>query len=144
MLLTNFEINLLLKASEEIYKMSKMDVSGNLLTDSDIQLAKEDLLSAHQADSKFDLCLALDSYYYCFSIILSEIRKKKRSVMFSLFEANPKLAQEKSTLKEKLSAEPEYAFIYNKEEMLFQLLNYIKGIKDTIAYAHILACDDSE
>ena len=56
--------------------------------------------------------------------------------MSSLFENNPKLAQEKSVLKEKLDADEEYARFHKNEEMLFQLTEHLQNIKNNIVYLY--------
>ena len=81
----------------EIYNKCSIEI----ITEDDISTALEDINKAKN-ENKYEFCSSLETLYYIYSVILSEVRQKKRELMSLLFESNPKLAQEKSVLKEKL------------------------------------------
>lgn len=124
--LSRLELNLIYKLSDKIYKDNKSDV----ISETDIVEAQQKL--EYENNSKFEVCSALETLYYCYSVILSEVRQKKREVVAAIFEQKPKLAEEKSVLEKKLDAEPEYAKFKEREEYLFNFLEHIKEIKNNI------------
>lgn len=137
MLLSNIEYQLIRDMSKFLFN----NCNGYFCNDENlmISLNQENLdylleeLKNNQ-NNKYELCSTLESIYYCYSIILSNVRYYKRNVMTAAFESNPKLAQEKSVLKEKLDAIPEYAILHKDEEQLFQFLEHIQNVKNNIIY----------
>lgn len=130
MILSNLEIQMLNKMSNFIYN----DCSSEIITVEEVRTAQENV--EQSLNNKFELCSALDTLYYCFSVMLSEVRQTKRSVMSALFSQNPKLAQEKSVLKEKLDADSEYANLHKKEDELWQFIEYVQNLKNNIVYMY--------
>lgn len=130
MYISKLEIKLIQKLSDTIYKQYPSEI----ITEEDINEAKNNL--DESLSDRFELCSALETIYYCYSVILSEVRDKKRKIMASLFEQNPKLSQEKSVLQEKLDANLEYANIHKIEEQLFQFIGHIQNIKNNIVYVY--------
>lgn len=128
MFLSQLEINLLIKMSNKIYGF--VDES-EIISEEEIKEAQE---SINNATTKFDLCSALEVMNYCFSVLLSEIRSKKREILTGIFESKPKLAEEKSVLEKKLDAEPEYAKYKEKEEYLFQFIEHINNVKNNLVW----------
>lgn len=128
--ISQLEIKLIQRIIDNLYA----EIGSNIILEDDIKLAKENLTKTY--DSKFECCSGLETIYYCFSIMLSEVRQKKREVTTAIFEQNPKLSQEKSVLKEKLDAEPEYAILHKEEEQLFQFIEHIQNIKNNIIYVY--------
>lgn len=82
----------------------------------------------------YTICADLRTLHYQYSVMLSEVRQQKRIVTNALFELNPKLAQEKSVLKEKLDSNLEYAELHKKEEFLFQFINHIDIVVNNIIF----------
>ena len=130
MILSNLEIQMLNKMSNFIYN----DCGSEIITAEEVRTAQENV--EQSSSSKLELCSALDTLYYCFSVMLSEVRQTKRSVMSALFSQNPKLAQEKSVLKEKLDADLEYANLHKKEDELWQFIEYVQNLKNNIVYMY--------
>lgn len=128
MFISNLEIKLIERMANEIYSAC----NSNFMTEDDLNLALSSL--KNQNITKLEFCSNIETLYYIFSVILSEVRAKKREVMSSLFEQNPKLAQEKSVLKEKLDADEEYAQLHKQEELLFQFVEHMQNIKNNITY----------
>lgn len=128
MFISNLEIKLIERMANEIYSAC----NSNFMTEDDLNLALSNL--KNQNITKLEFCSNIETLYYIFSVILSEVRAKKREVMSSLFEQNPKLAQEKSVLKEKLDADGEYAQLHKQEELLFQFVEHMQNIKNNITY----------
>lgn len=128
MFISNLEIKLIERMANEIYSAC----NSNFITEDDLNLALSNL--KNQNITKLEFCSNIETLYYIFSVILSEVRAKKREVMSSLFEQNPKLAQEKSVLKEKLDADEEYAQLHKQEELLFQFVEHMQNIKNNITY----------
>lgn len=128
MFISNLEIKLIERMANEIYSAC----NSNFMTEDDLNLALSNL--KNQNITKLEFCSNIETLYYIFSVILSEVRAKKREVMSSLFEQNPKLAQEKSVLKEKLDADEEYAQLHKQEELLFQFVEHMQNIKNNITY----------
>lgn len=129
MFISNLEYQLIGRMTVEIYNK----YSSEIITEEDINTALKDLNETREK-TKFEFCSSLETLYYMYSVILSEVRQKKRELMSVLFESNPKLAQEKSVLKEKLDADPDYALLHNTEELLFQLTEHIQNIKNSVVY----------
>lgn len=130
MILSNLEIQMLDKMSNFIYN----DCGSEIITVEEVRIAQENV--EQSLNNKFELCSALDTLYYCFSVMLSEVRQTKRNVMSALFSQNPKLAQEKSVLKEKLDADSEYANLHKKEDELWQFIEYVQNLKNNIVYMY--------
>lgn len=129
-LISTLEIKLIQKTISKLYQETKCNVN-DIITDEDIT----DLLDQLQnIETKFDLCSTLESINYVFSIILSEIRQEKRNVVNAIFQTKPKLAEEKSVLEKKLDAEPEYSALKTQEEYLFNFLNHLKEVKNTVTW----------
>lgn len=128
MYLSQLEYILLSKMSEKI--INDVDDS-EIITEKEI---KEILNLINDAQNKYELISALDTLNYSFSVLLSEIRVKKRNVLTGIFEIKPKLAEEKSVLEKKLDAEPEYAKYKEKEEYLFQIIEHINNLKNNITW----------
>lgn len=128
MFLSQLEINLLIKVSNKIYSFAD---ESEIISEEEIKEAQELI---NNATTKFDLCSALEAMNYCFSILLSEIRSKKREILTGIFESKPKLAEEKSVLEKKLDAEPEYAKYKEKEEYLFQFIEHINNVKNNLVW----------
>lgn len=124
--ISQLEIQLIQRMIDNLYA----EIGSDIILEDEIKLVKENLTKTY--DSKFECCSELETIYYCFSVILSEVRQKKREVTTAIFEQNPKLSQEKSVLKEKLDAEPEYAILHKEEEQLFQFIEHIQNIKNNI------------
>lgn len=131
MFISELEFKLIDRVSDEIFS----SCGSSLVNKNDIKEAKQ-ILKESNEQSKLEFCSAIETLYYVFSVILSEVRQTKRQIMSSLFESNPKLAQEKSVLKEKLDADEEYAMFHKNEEMLFQLTEHLQNIKNNIAYLY--------
>lgn len=131
-----FISDLNLKLIEKMSKNLQEQSNSSLIEDKDIYSALVNLKDANSNENydKYYLVSSLETLYYCFSVMLSEVRQKKREITTALFEQNPKLAQEKSVLKEKLDAEPEYAVLHKNEEQLFQFIEHIQNIKNNIIY----------
>lgn len=134
MFISNLEEKLIYKVSYNIFmKQTDLGLSNSLnyddYTDLMLSLNKENLYN-----DKYNFCSTLETIYFSFSVILSEVRAKRREITTGLFESNPKLAQEKSVLKDKLDAEPEYAKIHKLEEQLFQFLEHIQNTKNNVIY----------
>lgn len=129
MFISNLEIKLIERMANEIYSAC----NSELMTEDDLSLALNNLKEMSNT-TKLEFCSSIETLYYIFSVILSEVRAKKRDVMSSLFEQNPKLAQEKSVLKEKLDADEEYAQLHKQEELLFQFVEHMQNIKNNITY----------
>lgn len=131
MFISELEFKLIDRVSSEIFS----SCDSCLVDKNDIKEAKQ-ILKESNEQSKLEFCSAVETLYYIFSVILSEVRQTKRQIMSSLFENNPKLAQEKSVLKEKLDADEEYARFHKNEEMLFQLTEHLQNIKNNIIYLY--------
>ena len=129
MFISNLEIKLIERMANEIYSAC----NSELMTEDDLSLALSNLKEMSNT-TKLEFCSSIETLYYIFSVILSEVRAKKRDVMSSLFEQNPKLAQEKSVLKEKLDADEEYAQLHKQEELLFQFVEHMQNIKNNVTY----------
>lgn len=133
MFISALELKLIEKMSKHIYDTCNcVDIA---ITDIDIEEARQNLIDSNET-TKSDFCIALNTLYYCYSVMLTEIRNKRRMIMSAVFEQNPKLSQEKSVLKEKLYAIPEYSDIYHKEELLFNFLEHLENIKNSISYLY--------
>lgn len=130
MYISNLDYKLIIKMANSIYN----DCNSNLIEELDLNQALDDLQQFSLEGTKLEVCSALEALYYIFSVLLSEVRQQKRKTMSALFEANPKLAQEKSTLKEKLDADTEYANLHKNEELLFQFVEHVQNIKNNIIY----------
>lgn len=131
-LLSNLELKLICDMMDSLFEQC----DSESVSDEDIKDIKDVLLDLVEEDDRYTLCSNLETTYYMYSILLSEIRQKRRDVMTTLFQQNPKLAQEKSVLKEKLDAEPEYATLHKIEEQMFQFLEHLKNIKNNIIYLY--------
>lgn len=129
MFISNLDYQLIGRMATSIYN----EFNSELITEDDIGQALTDLNQSLEM-SKFEFCSSIETLYYTYSVLLSEIRQKKREVMSALFEQNPKLAQEKSVLKEKLDADIEYAKLHNVEELLFQFTEHLQNIKNNVVY----------
>lgn len=123
--LSELEINLIVRMSKLICNIT----DSKLVTNSDIDDA---LNLIETSNSKYDICSSLDSLYYCYSIMLSEVRSIKRQVVTGIFQDKPKLMDEKSVLEKKLDAIPEYAKYKQYEEYIWQFLEHITNIKNNI------------
>lgn len=132
MFVSKLEYKLIEKMANILYK----DCNSNIVSLEDVTDALNYVVDTNNDDSRMNFCSALETLYYCFSVILSEVRQKKRSITTAIFSQNPKLAQEKSVLKEKLDAEPEYANLHRQEEQLFQFIEHIQNIKNNITYLY--------
>lgn len=130
MYISNLDYKLIVKMANSIYE----DCNSNLIDELDLNQALDDLQQTSIEGTKLDFCSALETLYYIFSVLLSEVRQQKRKTMSALFEANPKLAQEKSTLKEKLDVDKEYANLHKNEELLFQFVEHIQNVKNNVIY----------
>ena len=129
MFISNLEYQLIGRMAVEIYNQHNSEI----ITEDDINAALKDLNETRE-ETKYEFCSSLETLYYMYSVILSEVRQKKRELMSILFESNPKLAQEKSVLKEKLDADPDYALLHNTEELLFQFTEHIQNVKNSVVY----------
>lgn len=132
MFIDKLEINLIQKVSDRIFDT----FDSQLVCIDEILEAFENLKCYNNEEAKYEFCSALETLYYCFSVVLSDVRQNKREIMTALFQQNPKLAQEKSVLKDKLDAEPEYAKMHQLEEQLFQLVEHIQNIKNNVIYLY--------
>lgn len=134
MFISNLEIKLVNKVSHSILlQQADYNISALSYDDyTDLMMSLEN----ENISNKYDFCSVLETLYFSFSVILAEVRAKRRDITTSLFENNPKLATEKSVLKDKLDAEPEYAKIHKYEEQLFQFLEHIQNIKNNIVYLY--------
>lgn len=103
--------------------------NDDIICDNDLKDA-QNLLK--EATDKYEICTAIETMHYMFSLILSSVRQKKRNVISAIFKQKPKLAEEKSVLEKKLDAEPEYAKEKEKEEYLFQFLEHLTNIRNNI------------
>lgn len=126
-LLSNLELGIIDKLSSKLYN----DNDNEFVSKDEIEECKQIL---HDATNRYEICSALETLRYCFSLILSEVRDKKRSVITAVFEQKPKLAEEKSVLEKKLDAVPEYAKYKKQEELLFQFIEYISNIENNITW----------
>lgn len=133
MLIDELSINLIKRTTDNI--LEYCHYLGFDLDNKDINII-EYIDSSLVIDQKFDLCVTLDTIQFYFSTILTEVRQNKRNITTSIFSDNPKIAQEKSVLKEKLDSFPEYACIHKLEEMLFQYIEYIGNLKNNIVYLY--------
>lgn len=129
MFVSELEISLIQRMANNILDSYLSDV----ITQEDIDKAVKSITENNNTN-RFDFCSSIETASYCFSILLSEVRDNKREVMTALFNDNPKLAQEKSVLKEKLDAEPEYASLHGLEEQLFQIIEHLTSIKNNVTY----------
>ena len=129
MFISDLEYQLIGRMATEIYNKYSIEI----ITEDDISTALEDI-NKTKNENKYEFCSSLETLYYIYSVILSEVRQKKRELMSLLFESNPKLAQEKSVLKEKLDADPDYAILHNVEELLFQFTEHIQNVKNSVVY----------
>lgn len=129
MFISNLDYQLIGRMSTNIYN----EFNSELITEEDIDQALTNL-NQSLTKSKFEFCSSIETVYYIYSVLLSEVRQKKREVMSVLFEQNPKLAQEKSVLKEKLDADIEYATLHKVEELLFQFTEHLQNIKNNVVY----------
>lgn len=129
MFISDLEYQLIGRMAIEIYNKCSIEI----ITEDDISTALEDI-NKTKNENKYEFCSSLETLYYIYSVILSEVRQKKRELMSLLFESNPKLAQEKSVLKEKLDADPDYAILHNVEELLFQFTEHIQNVKNSVVY----------
>lgn len=129
MFISNLEFRLIERMSNEIFSAC----NSELMTEDDLLMAIQNLKD-NTNTTKLEFCSSIETLYYIFSVILSEVRARKRDVMSSLFEQNPKLAQEKSVLKEKLDTDSEYALLHKNEELLFQFVEHMQNIKNNITY----------
>ena len=129
MFISELEFKLIDRVSSEIFSSC-----GSCLVDKNYIKEAKQILKESNEQSKLEFCSAVETLYYIFSVILSEVRQKKRELMSLLFESNPKLAQEKSVLKEKLDADPDYAILHNVEELLFQFTEHIQNVKNSVVY----------
>lgn len=139
-LLTTLEVDLMLRMINKLACFTESEET-RILADSskfELEAVKENNLDFN-SDNKYILCSTLETLYSIFSIILSEVRAKKRETLTSIFEVHPDLIKEKSTLEKKLDSIPEYANYKEKEEYLFQFLEHIKSVKETIRWLAI--CD---
>lgn len=127
--ISDLEYQLIERMATEIYNKCNIEI----ITEDDISTALEDI-NKTKNENKYEFCSSLETLYYIYSVILSEVRQKKRELMSLLFESNPKLAQEKSVLKEKLDADPDYAILHNVEELLFQFTEHIQNVKNSVVY----------
>ena len=100
MFISNLDYQLIGRMATNIYN----EFNSELITEDDVGQALTNLNQSLNT-SKFEFCSSIETLYYIYSVLLSEVRQKKREVMSALFEQNPKLAQEKSVLKEKLDAD---------------------------------------
>ncbi len=130
MFISKLENDLLSRISDDLFYSCG---GSEIVNQDDIDLARQQI---NEATDKYEFCNALDSLHYCFSIILSETRQQRRELITAAFQDNPKLSQEKSTLKEKLDAIPEYGKVHKNEEMLFQYLEYIESLKNNVVYMY--------
>lgn len=126
-LISALELKMIEKLSNELYNKT----NSNIITKEEIIEAQQQLKTA---ENKYDVCSALETMNYCFSVILSEIRVAKREILTAVFEEKPKLLEEKSVLERKLDAEPSYAECKEKEEYLFNFINHLSNIKDNITW----------
>ena len=131
MFVPELELNLIKRMSNKLMD----DCSSELVSEDEVKQAQQILFESNNC-TKAEFCSSLETIYYIFSIILSEIRQQKREIMTAIFQTNPKLSQEKSVLKDKLDAEPEYAILHQKEELLFQFIEHIQNIKNNITYVY--------
>lgn len=126
-LISTLEIKMINKISDTLYDKS----NSELITKDEITEAQQQLCLA---ENKYDVCSALETMNYCFSVILSEIRVAKREILTAVFKERPNLLGEKSVLERKLDAEPSYAECKEKEEYLFNFINHLSNIKDNITW----------
>lgn len=126
-ILSDLDLNLILKLSQKLYIMC--NENDDIICDNDLKDA-QNLLK--EATDKYEICTAIETMHYMFSLILSSVRQKKRNVISAIFKQKPKLAEEKSVLEKKLDAEPEYAKEKEKEEYLFQFLEHLTNIRNNI------------
>lgn len=129
MFISDLEYQLIGRMATEIFNKCSIEI----ITEDDISTALKDI-NRTKNENKYEFCSSLETLYYIYSVILSEVRQKKRELMSLLFESNPKLAQEKSVLKEKLDADPDYAILHNVEELLFQFTEHIQNVKNSVVY----------
>lgn len=129
MFISDLEYQLIGRMATEIFNKCNIEI----ITEDDISTALKDI-NRTKNENKYEFCSSLETLYYIYSVILSEVRQKKRELMSLLFESNPKLAQEKSVLKEKLDADPDYAILHNVEELLFQFTEHIQNVKNSVVY----------
>lgn len=126
-LISSLELQMITKLSSNLYD----DIDSDIITKEDITEAQQQL---SQADNKYNVCSAIETMVYCFSVILSEVRATKREILTVVFKEKPKLMDEKSVLERKLDAEPQYAEYKEKEEYLFNFINHLNNIKDNITW----------
>lgn len=130
MILSILEINLIIKTSTKLFLEDNYTQSQYVYFEEVQEIQK--LLK--EAQNKFEFCTALDTLNCMYSMILSEVRQKKREVVTAIFQQKPKLSEEKSVLEKKLDAEPEYAKYKEKEERLFNFINYLNNIKNNVTW----------
>lgn len=130
--ISDLELQLIIKVANKLYEESLFDKDDLI----DEQMLKEcqDLLTSNDVDDMFCLCSVLETLHYCFSIILSEVRKSKREVITKIFEKDKKIAEEKKAIEKKLDSVPEYAELHYQEERLFQFLEHITNVKNNITW----------
>lgn len=132
MFIPKLEENILDRLCKEIYQRCSSNIEFIFIED--VYDALKNLKEANRDEGKGDFCIAIETLRYSFSVILSEVRQKKREIMSSLFDGRPELAKEKSVLKEKLDAVPEFAEIHMQEELLFQLIEHLQSIQNAVTY----------
>lgn len=128
-ILSELDVDLVKRTSNLIEKnLIKYNIeTQDIWSNSDINLLSDD---------KFQVCLNIETIYYYYSTILTEIRNKKREITSSLFKKIPALLNEKSVLEKKLDADPEYAEIKMYEEYLFQFLEHLREVKSIITWQY--------
>ena len=122
---SNLEQKLIFKVADRLYA----DCNSEIISKEDVLDVKQAIITA---SNKFDICSALETLYYCFSVILSEVRQRKRETITAIFEQDKKIAEEKKALEKKLDSFPEYAELHRQEESIFQLLEHLNNIKTYI------------
>lgn len=127
MFISSLEYKLVERIAKEIFDFCDTELIS-------ITEIKETLDNIKNVTDKFSFCSNFETLHYIYSVILAEVRKKKRSVMSVLFEQNPKLAQEKSVLKEKLDVDEDYAKLHHQEELLFSFIEHIENIIKSVTY----------
>lgn len=129
LIISDLEYNLIESMSYRLYNLTYM--YGDIITE---QYVTDALNLLKESVDKLELCSNLDTIYYLFSMLLSQVRQRKREEITAIFASDKKIAEEKKALEKKLDSVPEYAELHYKEECLFQFIEHIASIKNNIVW----------
>lgn len=134
MLISKLEVDLTCRVSLHIYEECANTLQDIIITKNEIDNVINSIKIAAENDNKYEICSILETAYYCYSVLLSDVREQKRKVITSIFEKDKKVAEEKKALEKKLDSYPEYANLHGLEERLFQIITHISNIRNNIVW----------